>query len=76
VFERSTSAPARASPWTLCRLFLDPAIDSPLSVHWTAAGLDAHGRNTGTIALTVVPSTLILLKGWRAELPDAAEPDD
>lgn len=54
-------------------LYIDPAAQSPLTVHWIAAGLDSHGQDTGTFALTVIPSTLELLKGWQEELEQMSD---
>ncbi|GAA4324973.1 hypothetical protein BJY14_002576 [Actinomadura luteofluorescens] len=48
-------------------LAIAPGTAGPLSVHWTAAGIDAAGQDSGTIALTVEPSTLPIL---------SAAPDD
>ncbi|WP_242904618.1 hypothetical protein [Actinomadura terrae] len=49
-----------------------PGAADPLAVHWTAAGIDAIRQDNGTIALTVVPSTLPILQGG---LVDGDDPD-
>ena len=53
-------------------LELGPSTAGPLVVRWNAAGTDANGVMSGSIALTLVPSTLEPLNGLQAELASSA----
>lgn len=50
-----------------------PGTAGPLTVHWTAAGIDAAGQDSGTIALTIELSTLPNLPAPPAAPDDLAD---
>jgi schlafen family protein len=57
-------------------LFVELPADSLLTVHWKAASLDTHGQDTGTFALTVIPSTLDLQQTLRLHTDDESDAFD